>query len=244
MCTLQSRMNMKKIYFWGCCLVFLFGACKKKKKEEVEFDRGAMLTNMADEVILPDFERALSSIDSLNTRAIAFSNNPTQNSLDSLQALHKSAWEAWQRIEVYAFGPAETLPYKMSVNVFPTDTVQIKNNVSAGGNADLSLVSNIDAKGFPALDYLLNGSSDATLLSNFTASNNRATYVKNLTADLLSAVRNVRNEWRNGYANTFKNATGLDIGGSTGLLVNYLSMESETVRREKIGNALGYTLVF
>ncbi|HBX67301.1 MAG TPA: peptidase M75 superfamily protein, partial [Balneolaceae bacterium] len=46
-----------------------------------------------------------------------------------------------------------------NLNIYPTDTTEIKENIQTG-SYNLALPSLNNSQGFPALDYLLNGLGD------------------------------------------------------------------------------------
>ena len=51
-------------------------------------------------------------------------------------------------------GPAEDLAIRSNLNTYPTDAAKVNQAISSG-QWDLDLLSFRDAKGFPAVDFLL-----------------------------------------------------------------------------------------
>ncbi|MDO1502670.1 imelysin family protein [Winogradskyella maritima] len=76
-----------------------------------------------------------------------------------MRASWLNAYKAWQHVELFEIGPAETVGFQLNMNIYPTDNEKIDGFI-VNGSYDLSLSSNRSAKGFPALDYLLNGLGD------------------------------------------------------------------------------------
>lgn len=226
------------------CLAFLLLFCKKKKddpKEEPEdpFDKQGMLVNYADNVILPnytDFKKSLDSLiasynDFVNTESLADFQNAKQWLLETNLK--------YQRIDLFEFGPAENVVVRMNLNVFPTDSVQIKSNISSG-TYDLESIANLDAKGFPALDYLFygNNATEQAMHQLFVGNTNRKQYVVNVLSNMHSKITSVITQWGS-YKNTFINSLGTDVGSSIGFMVNQINFELDYLKNEKIGIPLG-----
>lgn len=220
-------------------------ACKKDDPEELqdEFDRGSMLANYADNVIVPRYEAFQANINTLNVSANAFVNVPEATTLADLRNDWEAAYLSWQRCSMFEFGPAAGVVLRSTCNTFPTDTNDIANNISSG-NWVLDAASNIDAIGFPALDYLLYGAASneseiVELYSNGPNANNRKDYLLALVAQMKGKIDQVVNQWNGGYRSTFVSSTGTDIGSSLSLIVNDLNFDYELIKNAKIGIPLG-----
>jgi len=210
---------------------------------ETSFDKAGMLVNICDNIIIPAYTDFKISVDSLQYHNSQFISNPSLVNLNTLQIQFIQAYKKYQKISLYEFGPAENELIRLNFNTFPCDTAQINSNISSGVY-DLSTASNIDAKGLPALDFLLYRSSQGGdyALSLYTTSPNAVNAKNYLTAlvnELKYKVDAVNNSWIGGYINTFKNNTGSDVGGSIGMLVNQLNYDLEILKNAKIGIPLG-----
>jgi predicted lipoprotein len=219
--------------------------CKKKKaaapEETVEpFDKQGMLVNIADNVILPAYNSFKLSIDSLTAAFETFKNSGLTADFQVAKQKLNSAYLSYQRVDLYEFGPAENLIFRMNCNIFPTDTVQIKSNIS-NGSYDLSSAANFDAKGFPALDFLFygNNQSETSVIMSFTSSSTKKQYVSDVIADISSKINSIISAWNSSYRNTFTNSLGTDVGSSIGYLVNQISFELDYLKNAKIGTPLG-----
>ena len=226
-------------------VLFTFSCCNRKKKDDPsnDFDRGAMLINIASVNILPGYNLLKSKITSLKNASDLFIANPDEANLINLQDNYKQTYLSWQAIEVYEFGPASDVILKASVNSFPTEITTINSNISSG-TYDLDIPVNIKAKGFPALDYLLFGigANPAAIVVMYTSDSdamNRKIYLTNVINNINSRVSSATTNWTS-YFSTFTTNTTTDLGSSIGLLVNNMSMSLESVRRERIGTPLGY----
>ncbi len=235
-------LNRFLVLFLVVGLVF----CKKKTNPSdkddpaATFDKQGMLTNMADNIIIPNYTSFKSSVDSLSVAFSAFNTNNSLAAFQKVKLCYADAYLKYQRISLFEFGPAETNIIRMNLNVFPTDSVQIKSNITSG-SYDLASAANFDAKGFPALDYLFygNNQSENSVLQLFTSSANRKQYVSNLINDISSKINAVTASWNGSYRSQFVNSLGTDIGSSIGFLVNQLNYEVDFLKNNKIGIPLG-----
>lgn len=238
--------NIKLKASLGIALLVTGGFCCKPEKEEEtpkpEFDRKAMLENIGNNVIVPNYLSFKAKTFSLDSAVADFNSASDLTKLNNLQNLFKETYLLWQNISTFEFGPAYDILFRVNSNNFPTDTVQINSNITTG-SYDPATAGNLDAKGFPAIDFLLFGRTDNnSILANFTSdanAANRKTYLQNLSSELKSNASAVYNSWVGGYAGTFSNNTGTDVGSSLGMLVNELNYDYEILKNYRIGIPLG-----
>lgn len=229
-------------------IAVIFIACKKKNKdtkeeEETTFDKPAMLTNYADNLIIPNFQSFQSALDSLAISFNTFVQTKNVVNLNSVREKYITASVKFQHISTFEFGPSESEIVRSNFNTYPTNTVNILANINSG-NYNLGTISNLDTKGFPALDYLFfgNNQSDATIVALFDTdvkAANRITYVNACLGEMQTKTNAIVNAWNNSYRNTFVSSTGSQIGSSLGLLVNQLNFEIDLLKNAKIGIPLG-----
>lgn len=223
-------------------IFFLAFACKKKEKAEEEkdtFDKQALLVNMADNVILPAYSDFKTSLDSLILTYNTFKSSGLQTDFQVVkQKLHVSSMR-YQRINLFEFGPAESVVVRNNFNVFPTDTVQILQNISTG-TYSLDATANLDAKGIPSLDYLFYdyNKAEADVVNSFNTVANKKQYVSDVLNDMSNKLNAVISGWSS-YREAFVNSLSTDIGSSIGFLVNQLNFELDYLKNAKIGTPLG-----
>lgn len=218
-------------------------SCKKKKEDPEPadpYDKSALVVNMADNVILPDYNSFKSALDDLISAYNTFKSSGLQSDFLAVRQKLHTACLRYQHVSPYEFGPAETVVVRMNFNVFPTDTAQINSNISVGSYT-LAAAINVDAKGFPALDYLFyeNGQSDSAIVQKFNGSATRKQYVSDVLAEMSVNMNMVINGWTSSYYNTFINSLGTDVSSSIGFLVNQLNYELDYLKNSKIGIPLG-----
>lgn len=228
---------MKKITA-ALCILFAITACKDKETQESEdtFDKGALLTNMADNYIIPHYAELQTRLGDLMTNWAAFDNNTSPGNHIQVQASFVAVCEEYQRVKMFDFGPAMTHGMTMAFGVFPTDTAQIVANINSG-SYDLSTTDNADAQGLDALDYLLFRQNAYASLSG-SSSATRA-YVNELIAKLISTLSAVRSEWQTSYRSTFVAGTGTSLTSPFSLLVNNFCKDYELTKNTKLGIPIG-----
>jgi predicted lipoprotein len=210
------------------------------------FDRTALVENIGSNIVVPGYQALSGSVNALDDAITAFNTNPSTDKLDAAQLRFTIAYKAWQHCAPFTFGPADQALLGKSVNIFPTNVTKINANISSG-SYNLALLSNLDAKGFPALDYLLSGSgdTDAAILVMYTTDSNadkRKQYLSALSADLRTQCTNVLNAWLptgGNYIHTFLQATGTDVGSAVGQLVNGMAYDLDMMKNYKVAIPVG-----
>lgn len=178
-------------------VILTMSACSSSEGGEQvitdSFDRGAMLVNIADNIIIPAYEDFNAKMNSLKSAGDSFVANPNQTNLDSFRSSWLTAYKTWQYVEMFNIGKAEELQYSFYMNIYPLTVSDVEENI-ANGSYDLNSVNNHDAQGFPALDYLLYGvdDTDAKILEKYTTATNNDNYKKYIT-DVLNQMSTLTN---------------------------------------------------
>jgi predicted lipoprotein len=245
--------TMRKFIYTAVIAVSAFvliGSCSKSSgptndggDKGTSFDRKAMLTNMSANIIIPAYTAYQTTTVNLDAAVTAFNTAPDATKLSALQDAFKTAYKQWQATSEFDFGPAGDASFRANTNTYPTDLNQINSNISSGTyNPDL--LANLSAKGLPALDYLLfgTGADNNAILVQYTSDANaakRKTYLAALSAELKTNAAKVLTAWNGTYKTTFLNATGTDVGSSTGQLVNQLVFDYEILKNYEVGIPAG-----
>ena len=209
-----------------------------------DFQRGPMLSNWADNIIIPSYQNFSSALESLQSAYDRFKSDASEGNLTALRQSWQDAYLAWQTISMFEIGPAEALGYRLNMNTYPTDFALIEAHV-ASGSYDLSLSSNRDTKGFPALDYLINGlaDNDSDIVAKYaqpSSNNPYFNYIDDVLADMTSLTDQVVSEWQQGYRDTFVNNDGSSSTASVDRFVNdYIFYYEKFLRAGKMGIPLG-----
>jgi predicted lipoprotein len=241
--------------FLGTAAIFLLIAFSCKKTPATANNNGAkdsVLLNIGNNIILPAYQSYGIAVNSLDSSIIDFNQGPTATKLLNVQALFKNAYVAWQSVSEYnGFGPASiNIPPLSGLNLFPVNTTLVNNNITAIGTTTININSfaNQTAKGYPALDYLLFGTDNATLLTDFTTDGNAANrkqYLALVSADIKTETNTIVSAWAvtgGNYINTFVNGSGTSVSSSLGILINSVDQDLEILKNYRLGAPLG--LVF
>ncbi len=239
---------MKKKIFLIITVVLVVFSCSESDNGSVDstdnFDRNAMLINLADNIIVPAFQDLNTKLDDLVIAKNSFNETPNQSNLDNLRDSWLNAYKVWQNVEMFNIGKAEEILFFFQMNTYPANNVDIENNI-VSGNADLSHPNNNDAVGFPALDYLLFGvaNTDFDIIEKYTTNPDALKY-RNYLSDLInqmsSLTQNVLNNWTNSYRNFFVNSTSNTATSAVNKMVNdYIFYYEKGLRANKIGIPAG-----
>jgi uncharacterized protein len=210
--------------------------------QKTAYDRQAMLTNYSDNLIVPGYEAFKTETAQLSETVTAFVTNPTTATLAAARAGYQQAALAWQVTCVYEFGPGDQQMLRSNINIYPTATGQIENNIAAGSYS-LQTAANLAAKGLPAIDYLLYGKpTEGEVLAQYTSdaqAANRKKYLQDVTNLVKQQAEATYTGWTGGYATTFKQSPGTAVGSAVGNLVNQLNFEIDLTKRAKVGIPAG-----
>lgn len=208
------------------------------------FTRGEMLTNWADNIIIPAFEALSDDMDSLSLAANTFTEIPNQENLISLKQSWLNAYLAWQTVAMFDIGMAEEITLRNYMNVYPLDAEEMTTTLLVGGY-DLTSVNRQDEQGFPALDYLLHGlaNSEPEIITFYTDEFDGPKYKIFLT-DLVERMRSltymVLIDWKERYREEFIERDGSGATESVNSMVNaYIYYFEKFLRSGKVGIPAG-----
>ncbi|QEE49802.1 imelysin family protein [Flavobacterium alkalisoli] len=233
---------MKKVFAIVILAVVAF-ACSSNDNEGVNnsqnYDRTAILTNWADNIIIPAYQNYNDKVSELYTKTTDFTQNPDETKLNELRTAWLSAYEAYQYVAMYDFGKASILYLKQSANTYPTDVAGIENNITTGSyNLDTQI--QFSRQGFPGIDYLINGLGDDAETVAYYSNTAAADYLTAITAQLKSIAEQVTNDWNGTYRNTFVNNNGTSVTSSVNVTTNnFVRNFEKDVRSGKVGIPAG-----
>ena len=222
-------------------LCFLYVGCSQDDNSTTpDFDRKAVLADQAT-IIVNSFSSLQSTTESLNNNITDFVYNPTVSGLEIARNSLYEARLAYQMCSPYSsFGPSNSSALRTELNTYPSDTSSIEQNLSTG-QYTLGSVANLDAQGFPAIEYLLwsENSTQATV-DAFSNSSNRGDYLLALSSRCADLASGVYADWNSNYSSIYREQDGTDVGSSLGLVVNSLNLDYEKyIRDGKVGIPLG-----
>lgn len=210
------------------------------------FDQKAFLTHLGGSIIAPAYLDLAEKTSELHTAIEAFVALPAPATLSHARSALLEARLSFQYCTPYQFGPAETLGLSSNLNVFPVDRTKIERNIESQ-SYNLEALSNNDAKGFPAIEFLLHGNdkADIEIIAEFELNQAFGTYLLDVSALVQATAEGVSEMWSaegGDYLGEFTSddALGADAGSSLGKLVNALNLSFERNTRDaKIGIPAG-----
>jgi len=238
---------MKKQIFLFFLLTAFACSCGDDEgpSEQVDnFDRQAMLTNWADNIIVPAFSAFAEKTTALKDAGNTFATSPSNANYEDLVTKWETAYLGFQEVSMFEIGKAEELRMTNNLNIYPTNVAELTNNVMNGG-VNLELPSQIDRQGFPALDYLLFGIADnQTAILEFYQNDGNANqfldYLNILTDRIDNLAQAVLSDWENGYRDSFINNSGNSATASVDKLTNdFIFYYEKHLRAGKIGIPAG-----
>ncbi|MGG9971008.1 imelysin family protein [Ferruginibacter sp. SUN002] len=194
----------------------------------------AMLTNYADNLIIPAYTDLQSKLDVLNTAVEAFLASPSTSTQASLKTSFKNAYLSFEGISVPNFGPAAVLLVNNYSNTFPAAINDVESGILSGTYNFAQPIASDSIQGFPTLDYLL-FSTDAVTKFSAPDAANRKKYVQDVMARLKSLVSSSITQWTGTYKTAFVNSTKTDVGSSIGYLINQFAFEMDALKGPRIG---------
>ena len=244
-------MKIKNFYYLLTVLLMAFGivACSSDDSDGENnitnnFDRNKMLTNWADNLIIPSYQNFASKTNSLQTANTTFVNETNLENLTNLRAAWQDAYIAWQKVEMYDIGPARDVVLRSFVNTYPTNAENV-NLIIESQNYNLADPNLNDEQGFPALDYLLFGiaESDTELVELYDNDANGDKYRQYLT-DVVTRINSlgaqVLDDWQNAYRDVFVQNSGSSANSSTNRMANvFMEYYEVRFRNGKIGFPAG-----
>jgi len=208
------------------------------------FDRGVMLVNWADNIIVPAYQAFDLEVDALKMASDNFENTTDEANFNTLREAWEDAYIAFQNVSAFLVGPSEDVFFRSFLNTYPLNADNVDEFIATG---DYNLIGSttFDEQGFPALDYLLYGlaDSDAEILNFYTDSSTASNYLNFLT-DVVDRIdeltEQVVSEWEGDYRDEFVANDGSSSTSSTNRLVNdYIQYYERNFRDGKVGIPAG-----
>ena len=209
--------------------------------ESQTFDRKALLTNWANNIIIPLYENFNTNLTALSYEITKFNETPNLDNLKLVREKWLDAYKSWQHVEMFNLGKAEETYFQSKMNVYPSDKERIERNLT-NETYNLDNPNNNDAQGFPALDYMLYGTdeSDEKIVDKYLLENKKYnTYLSSLIDKMVSNTSVVVNDWnqnKDTYINSTENTSTSSINKITNDFIYYYE---KLFRANKIGIPAG-----
>ena len=218
----------------------LFISCSSEELPEnddiQEFDRGAVMENYANNIIIPRYNDFKLELDKLKTEVLEFTQNPSTETHTSLSNQWLEAYKAWQYVEMFNIGKAEEIMFFSKTNTYPVNEGRIKENINSE-KTDLSNPNDWSCQGFPGLDYMIHGiaNTENEIINQYIQNPLNGKYLKVVINELNDNTDLVLNDW-NTYRNTFVNSVENTATSAFNMLTNdFVYYFEKGLRTNKIG---------
>lgn len=203
------------------------------------FDRTTMLTEVADKAIIPSYAGMQEASEQLVAAIDACTQSPSEATLQAARKAWIDAADAWQYAQLFTFGPADGVTGTLSenINTFPTSISKIESAIAARDTTLLNF--DRDARGLPALDYILFNGNAASAVESLAASALRGAYARAVARDIAAHVGRVASAWTGGYRADFIGRSGSDAGSGATQVFNAFNRAFELLKNYKIGIPAG-----
>ncbi|MAQ47521.1 MAG: peptidase M75 superfamily protein [Flavobacteriales bacterium] len=234
---------MKKIIYLFTISILLFSCDTENNDNDLfgdGYDRQSILLNWADNIITPAYENFNISLSDLHQSVEEFVSNPNESNLIKVSADWLTAYMKWQYIEMFDFGYAETINYKNKMNVYPADADFIDVNITSE-ILDLNNNSYNDARGFPALDYMIHGLAEdvSSIVSLYQNDERYINYLVAIIDNMIYNTNLVIDAWSDSK-NDFIDSNGNTATSSLNIMTNdFIFFFEKGFRANKFGIPAG-----
>ncbi|MEM7788313.1 MAG: imelysin family protein [Bacteroidota bacterium] len=204
--------------------------------------RQALLTDLADRVILPAHDGFVADAEALATATAAFADAPSEGTLDAARSAWRQAAGTWRQLSALNLPGVRFGLYHNRISTWPADTEFVEEAVATSETIDASYVSarGSNARGLPGLEYLL---FEDDALADMSDPQRRA-YARFVAADIRDQGRALRDKWSTEGGDEIgmfldADTEGRDLQSSISRVVNEMAMVSEDLRYQKVGRPLG-----
>ena len=233
----------KKISLLSLISVALFIRCSDDSttSQTVWEQKSQMLTNWADNFIIPNYQNLSNKLSELEASVDAFNATPNNETLEATRVSWLEAYKSWQHVEMFNIGPAEQTYYHLKMNVYPASTENIDALIASGNFSNLDNAPYYSAQGFPAMDYLLFGvaEDDTSLVNLYNSNSNYTNYLTEIMDRMVSNTNYVKSEWssyRSGFIASVENTAASSANKMTNDFIYYYE---KGFRANKFGIPVG-----
>ncbi|HIG73654.1 MAG TPA: hypothetical protein EYQ24_03480 [Bacteroidetes bacterium] len=224
-------------------LLALGAACDAADDGDARADvRRAMLTDLADRVILPAHASIVAEAGTLADATQALDADPTDETLEAAREAWVSAARSWQRLAALNLPGVKFGLYHNRIATRPANVTAVEEVIGGTETISAALVESrgSNVRGLPALEYLLFGDDALARL----ADPRRRAYARFVAADVLSQAEALQTKWSAGGGDEIgmflaADTEGRNLQSSVSRIVNELAMVAEDLRYETIGRPLG-----
>ena len=237
-------MSKIRLILFSIISIFIVVACTSESDEDQilipEFDRSTILTNYAENIIIPryaDFKLSLMNLKSSVDSYVAY---PMISTYDKMHNDWLDAYKKWQHIEMFNIGKAEEIMFFNTINTYPVDELRINENIVSQKN-DLSNANDYSSQGLSGVDYMIHGIDDTKdkVIQKYTDDPKYGEYLKNLLSIMYTNTNEIVQDWEI-YKDSFIQSSGNSNSSSLNMITNdFVYYFEKGLRANKIGIPAG-----
>ena len=238
-------MRLTSIYIltgFAALVMFIITGCGESVPEpsSPDFDRAALLTQWADQSVIPAYEAWSESANQLASVTLELVETPSAERVEEVRSAYREAYLSWQRVAMFDFGPASDRALLATTNTFPVDTLGVLEDMSAEEWLP-GTPSSLSRMGLPALDFLLFSKDTESLVMELSGGDALyGQHMLRLTGHMATEGADILGEWNGGYRDAFVASTGTEMGSSLGAVLNAFNRTYEGgLRKQKLGLPAG-----
>ncbi len=248
---LRSRRQLIYAVVMTLTISGVVAACKKKQDNQAtpQFERSAMLKDIAGNVIMPGLDSFVAATETLSATVQQWGSTPlTTADIETAQAQWRRVANAWKVCELFNIGKVQETYVYGTVHTWPVNDAFIEQFISGSSELTEAFIASkgSSSKGIAGIEYLLFGDGTTTgVLDSFSTSARgvrRFSYLKACAANLSTVAIQVRDMWAENVGNyytDFVSATGTGLSGSINMLVNAMIALDEQLASAKLAHPAG-----
>lgn len=216
-------------------------SCQEKDNDAPNnFDRKELVTNITNNLIVPNIISFENEVKSLNNLIINYGNDLTEQNLANIKNQWKKAAKAYANIYVFNIGEVKNDFTHQALYNWPTLGIAIENFIR-DRQITKETVANFSpqAKTLSGLGYLLFNNSTSEVNLNFKNSAKRLNYLRFISSELEERASMLAKKWNEKYATTFINNEESGIKSSYNMLYNGVYNTISTIKVSKLGKPAG-----
>ena len=240
-------LNMKHIHYTFAFFLLIFISCSTDndvdEEQVADFDRGAVMENYANNIIIPRYNDFKLSLDNLKSSVDSYVANPTFSTHEEAHNMWLESYKKWQYVEMFNMGKAYDISYSKMGNSYPCREDRVNSQIS-DSISNISSFSGLllGATGFPAIGFMIYGNDSTSTIENYTG-NDGPKYKAYLNALISNLVQNtdivINNleSTRSSYISSTNNSATSSLNITVNDFVFYCE---KIIRTAKMGNCINW----
>ncbi len=183
-------------------------SCKKNTKTQDNLDslKSDILHSIAFNVCTASYEEMYNQSLELQNAITTLESNPSQQNLFACRDAWRNVRLTWELTESWLFGPISSNNIDPRIDTWPVDFNEIDSVLNSGNALTEAYIDQLEdaLKGFHPIEYFLWGQNGVKLYTDITP--REYEYLKALSFNLTKLAKEVRDSWKDNFANEISQA--------------------------------------